>query len=142
MKSTNASHLKEIFHRMASAAAHALGSPVTFLTACAGVMIWAALGPACGYSEAWQLMINTGTTIITFLSVFLIQNTQNRDAKAMHLKLDEILHALKAARNELIDLEDMPEEAIERIDAEFKKLRKEKPAPAGRATRKKSAKRS
>jgi len=136
MKPTDGSYLKELFHKMASAAAHALGSPITFLISCGGVMIWAALGPACGYSETWQLMINTGTTIITFLSVFLIQNTQNRDAKAMHLKLDEILHALKAARNELIDLEDMPEETIEKIDAEFKKLRKLKPVPARRAAKK------
>ena len=127
---------------MATICSHKAGSPISFLLAVLTIVVWAVTGPLFGYSDTWQLVINTATSVITFLSVFLIQNTQNRDAKAMHLKLDEILHALKAARNELIDLEDMPEEAIERIDAEFKKLRKEEPAPARRAARKKSAKRS
>lgn len=114
---------KETFHKLATKAAHALGSPYAFLVACCGVMIWATLGPAMGYSETWQLVINTGTTIITFLSVFLIQNTQNRDSQAMHLKLDEILRALEAARDELIDLEDMPEAEIKRLAKEFRKMR-------------------
>lgn len=119
--------IKETFHHAATSAAHALGSPYAFLTAATGVLIWAALGPSAGYSEPWQLVINTATTIITFLSVFLIQNTQNRDSKAMQLKLDEILHSIKEARNELIDLEDMPDEEVKRISEQLHNL-KNKPS--------------
>ncbi|GEP44718.1 low affinity iron permease family protein [Brevifollis gellanilyticus] len=119
--------IKETFHHAANQAARALGSPYAFLIAATGVLIWALLGPSAGYSETWQLIINTATTIITFLSVFLIQNTQNRDSKAMQLKLDEILHSIKEARNELIDLEDMPEEEVKRIAEQLHNL-KNKPS--------------
>lgn len=99
-----------------------LAHPTAFVLALLSVIIWAATGPLYGYSENWQLIINTGTTILTFLMVFLIQNTQNRDAKAMQLKLDELLRAMHGARNEMIDLENLTEEEITRYCGEFKKL--------------------
>ena len=84
--------------------------------------VWGVTGPAFHFSDTWQLVINTGTTIVTFLMVFLIQNTQNRDAKAVHLKLDEIIRAIKGARNELVDLEEMSEADLKRLEEEFKNL--------------------
>lgn len=100
-----------------------MGSAWAFAVAVFVVIAWAALGPAAGYSAAWQLVINTGTTIVTFLMVFLIQNTQNRDSRALHLKLDELLSAVSAARTELVDLEDAPDEEIAELKQEFVKLR-------------------
>jgi low affinity Fe/Cu permease len=84
--------------------------------------MWIITGPLFGFSDTWQLVINTGTTIITFLMVFLIQNTQNRDATAMHLKLDEIIRAMKGARNSLVDLEDLSDEEIASFSREFQQL--------------------
>jgi low affinity Fe/Cu permease len=86
-------------------------------------LVWAATGPLFRYSDTWQLVINTGTTIITFLMVFLIQNTQNRDSKAIHLKLDELIRAASSARNRLMDLENCTDEELATIETEFKKLR-------------------
>ena len=100
-----------------------LGSAWAFVAALLIIVIWGATGPTFHFSDTWQLIINTGTTIVTFLMVFLIQNTQNRDAKAMHLKLDEIIRALKAARNELVDLEDLSDEELKKIEEQFKELR-------------------
>jgi low affinity Fe/Cu permease len=114
--------MKELFSRSATHASRVLGSPIAFLLAALGIVVWAVLGPAFGYSENWQLIVNTATTIITFLSVFLIQNTQNRESLAMQLKLDEILRSLKEARNDLIDMEDQSEEALEKAAQEFKRL--------------------
>jgi low affinity Fe/Cu permease len=111
------------FSHYARVVADALGTPWAFFTACAFVIAWAAAGPLFGFSDAWQLVINTGTTIATFLIVFLIQNTQNRDAKALHLKLDELIRTLRGARNDLIDLEDCTDEELERLQHEFTKLR-------------------
>ena len=88
------------------------------------IAVWLLTGPTFHFSDTWQLIINTATTIITFLMVFLIQNTQNRDAKAMHLKLDEIIRALKKARNELVDLEDLFDEELQKLEEQFKQLRK------------------
>jgi low affinity Fe/Cu permease len=116
------SRLKNLFGHLATHASRALGSPVAFLLAVLGILVWAGLGPALGYSENWQLVVNTATTIITFLSVFLIQNTQNRESKAMQLKLDEILRCLKEARNDLIDMEDQSEETLEKAAREFRLL--------------------
>ncbi len=90
------------FSDLARRASHALGSAWAFLAACAAVLLWLISGPLFGFSDAWQLVINTGTTIVTFLMVFLIQNTQNRDARALHLKLDELIRSIQAARN-LVD---------------------------------------
>ena len=87
-------------------------------------MKWAASGPIFHFSDTWQLVINTGTTIVTFLMVFLIQNTQNRDAKAVHLKLDELIRALGGARNKLVDLEKLSDDDLKSLEAEFEKLRK------------------
>jgi low affinity Fe/Cu permease len=88
------------------------------------IVIWGLTGPAFHYSDTWQLIINTGTTIVTFLMVFLIQNTQNRDAKAAHLKLDEIIRALKGARNELIDLEKLADKDLTSLEKQFERVRK------------------
>jgi len=89
------------------------------------ILIWALTGPVFHFSDTWQLVINTATTIVTFLMVFLIQNTQNRDSRALHLKLDEILRALKRARTELVDLKDMPDDELDRLQAQFMELRQE-----------------
>ena len=91
------------FSDLARRTACLLGTPAAFAAACATVVLWTVLGPLFGYSDTWQLVINTGTTIVTFLMVFLVQNTQNRDARALHLKLDELLRSVKDARNKLID---------------------------------------
>lgn len=109
-----------VFARKTSAV---LGSAWAFCAAILIIVIWAATGPMFHFSDTWQLIINTGTTIVTFLMVFLIQNTQNRDAKAAHLKLDEIIRALGKARNELIDLEELSDEELGKLEAQFKRVR-------------------
>jgi low affinity Fe/Cu permease len=109
-----------VFARKSSAI---LGSAWAFAGAIFIILVWALTGPTFHFSDTWQLIINTGTTIVTFLMVFLIQNTQNRDAKAMHLKLDEVIRALKKARNELVDLEDLSDEELTKIEEQFKELR-------------------
>jgi len=101
-----------------------LGSAWAFAGAVLVILVWILTGPTFHFSDTWQLIINTATTIITFLMVFLIQNTQNRDAKAVHLKLDEIIRALKGARNELVDLEDLSDEELKKLDQQFQRLRK------------------
>src|SRR5205085_6303832 len=100
-----------------------LGSAWAFAAAILIIVVWATTGPMFHFSDTWQLIINTGTTIVTFLMVFLIQNTQNRDAKATQLKLDEIIRALQKARNELVDLEDLSDEELKKLDEQFKRLR-------------------
>ncbi|MEK9174050.1 MAG: low affinity iron permease family protein, partial [Patescibacteria group bacterium] len=92
-----------MFHKIAQKISEWVGSPKAFFLAVFVVTVWALMGPLFGYSDTWQLIINTGTTILTFLMVFLIQNTQNRDSKAIHLKLDELIRSIKAARNHLLD---------------------------------------
>jgi low affinity Fe/Cu permease len=109
-----------VFARKASAI---LGSPWAFIFALLIIVVWAVTGPMFGFSDTWQLIINTGTTIVTFLMVFIIQNTQNRDAKAMHLKLDELIRALKRARNELVDLEELSDEELDKLEDQFRRLR-------------------
>ena len=103
------------FTRFAKASSRITGRPATFVVAASAVAVWAMLGPVFHYSDAWQLTINTATTIITFLMVFLIQATQNRDSEALQIKLDEIIRALKGARNELLDTEEMEEEDLVRL---------------------------
>jgi low affinity Fe/Cu permease len=112
------------FSEIARKASHALGTPAAFVTACAAVLAWAVTGPLFGYSDTWQLIINTGTTVVTFLMVFLIQNTQNRDARALHLKLDELLRSVHSARNRLIDLENCTDEELAQIERQFKALKR------------------
>src|SRR5262245_23652355 len=114
--------MNEIFRKFASRTSIIVGSAWAFVLAVLIIVIWAATGPIFRYSDTWQLVINTGTTIITFLMVFLIQNTQNRDAKAIHLKLDELIKGVTGARNRLVDLENLSDEELERLQAEFKKL--------------------
>ena len=116
-----ASDAFRIFARRSSAV---LGSAWAFGVAILVIVIWGLTGPAFHYSNTWQLIINTGTTIVTFLMVFLIQNTQNRDSKAAHLKLDEIIRALKGARNELIDLEKLADEDLTNLEKQFERVRK------------------
>jgi low affinity Fe/Cu permease len=115
--------LSEFFNHCARKSALALGSPLAFLCALVIVLVWIITGPFFDYSDTWQLVINTGTTVITFLMVFLIQNTQNRDAKAIHLKLDELIHTAKGARNSMIDLENCTDEELERLQHQFERLR-------------------
>src|SRR4051794_13815847 len=114
------------FNRFAKLTSRAAGHPQTFGLALAVIAIWAVTGPIFHFSDTWQLFINTGTTIVTFLMVFLIQNTQNRDGAAMQLKLDELIRALKGARNELVDLEDMTDGELEEVKTTYTR-RGEKP---------------
>src|SRR6266436_1641346 len=114
---------QDSFRHFARKSSEVLGSPWAFISAIFIIVVWGLTGPAFHFSDTWQLIINTGTTIVTFLMVFLIQNTQNRDAKAVHLKLDEVIRALKKARNELVDLEDLSDEELTRLEAQFKELR-------------------
>ena len=122
------------FSSIARVASGALGSPWAFVLACAVVIVWAVTGPYFEYADAWQLVINTGTTIITFLMVFLIQHTQNRDARAFHLKLDELIRSTNAARNKLIDLESCTDQELDDMQKEFEKLRDRRPRSDTRAT--------
>lgn len=117
------SAVNEFFRRFAHKTSEAVGTPWMFLAAVIAVLIWAVTGPAFGFSDTWQLVINTGTTIGTFLIVFLIQNTQNRDAKAIHLKLDELIRAVAEARTSLVDVEEGSEEEVRRLQSEFKQMR-------------------
>lgn len=117
--------LKDLFHRIARRVAHAIGTPLAFILATLSIVLWAATGPLFGYSDTWQLIINTTTTVVTFLVVFLIQNTQNHDSRALHLKLDELLRAIKSARNSLVDLEELPEDELAKLEAEFRRLRRQ-----------------
>ena len=116
--------VQDAFRVFARQSSIILGSAWAFAGAVLVILVWLLTGPTFHFSDTWQLIINTATTVITFLMVFLIQNTQNRDAKAMHLKLDEIIRALKDARNELVDLEDLSDEELKKLDEQFRRLRK------------------
>ena len=111
-----------IFDRFARWIERQVGSPVSFGLAIAAVVIWAVTGPVFGWSDTWQLVINTGTTIVTFLMVFLIQSTQSRDTRAIHLKLDELIRVNQQARNSLLNLEDLSEAEIEQVKKTFDRL--------------------
>jgi low affinity Fe/Cu permease len=125
------------FTRVAKAASRASGRPATFMIALGIILVWALTGPIFNYSDTWQLVINTGTTIITFLMVFLIQNTQNRDTEALQIKLDELIRSLDTAQNALLDLEEMDDEELELIREDYLKLAKSARAKSKRATPKK-----
>ena len=114
-------HMRAMFTAFATKTAKAMGSIWAFLLALLIIIIWGITGPLFHYSDTWQLVINTGTTIITFLMVFLIQNTQNRDARAMHLKLDELILSLKSAHNEMLDIEELTDEQLEKIAETYRK---------------------
>ena len=110
------------FGRFARETSRAAGRPAAFMLAFAVVIIWAATGPLFGYSDTWQLVINTGTTVVTFLMVFLIQATQNRDSEALQLKIDELIRATEGAHNALLDLEDIDEDKVDRIRKRYANL--------------------
>ena len=114
--------MRDLFHRFAHRTAEIVGKPWAFAAAVGIVLLWALTGPVFGFSDTWQLVINTGTTIVTFLIVFLIQNTQNRDSMAVHLKLDELIHAIRRARDRLVDLEELNEEELQELQEEFRRL--------------------
>jgi len=111
--------MRDAFRIFAKTAADAVGSPAAFLLGVFVTLFWAATGPYFHYSDTWQLVINTGTSIGTFLIVFLIQNTQNRDAKVMQLKLDELIRAVQAARTELVQMEELTDEELDALQKEF-----------------------
>ena len=116
--------VSDAFRVFAHRSAVMLGSAWAFAGAAFVILVWILTGPTFHFSDTWQLIINTATTIITFLMVFLIQNTQNRDTKAVHLKLDELIRALKGARNQLVDLEDLSDEELKKLEKQFQSMRK------------------
>jgi len=118
------SNVRELFRKFASHTSVIVGSPWSFLLAVLVILAWAVTGPIFHFSDTWQLVINTGTTIVTFLMVFLIQNTQNRDARAIHLKLDELIKGNRRARNAMVDLENCTEEELTELEQEFARVRK------------------
>jgi low affinity Fe/Cu permease len=115
---------RSTFTRLAKVTSRLAGQPIAFLTAIGLVVVWAMTGPYFQYSTDWQLVINTGTTIVTFLMVFLIQNTQNRDSEAMHLKLDELIRAMLGAHNALLDLEELEGKDLDEIRRDYIELAK------------------
>jgi low affinity Fe/Cu permease len=114
---------RTLFFKVAKWVSNKAGEPVTFCSACILIVIWGFLGPLFHFSDSWQLVINTGTTIITFLMVFLIQHTQNRDILAVHLKLNELIRAVSSAHNSLMEVEELSEEELKAIDKKYKILR-------------------
>ena len=115
----------DAFQRFATAASAALGSRWATLGAIFVIVVWGAMGPVFHYSDTWQLVINTGTTIITFLMVFLIQNTQNRDSRAINLKLDELIHAIDAAGDQMMDIEQLSDEELDAMHKKYERIRAE-----------------
>lgn len=114
--------MEKLFTKIANAVAHASGKPVTFILCCGIILAWAVSGPVFGFSDTWQLVINTGTTIVTFLMVFLIQNTQNRDTQALQIKLDELIRATRGAHNALLDLEELEEKELQAFQDRYEAL--------------------
>jgi low affinity Fe/Cu permease len=130
--------LANVFNAFARWTSRATGQPAAFVLAAAVIVVWAITGPLFHFSDTWQLVINTGTTVVTFLMVFLIQNTQNRDSEAMHLKLDALICALKEADNAVLDLEEMTQNDLDKLREPYEQLAKEARATlasAGTATR-------
>ena len=119
--------MNELFRKFANAVSNIVGTSWVFIAAVTVVVLWGVSGPMFHFSDTWQLVINTGTTIITFLMVFLIQNTQNRDAKAIHLKLDELIRGVKGARTGLVNLEELSDPELEKLHKEFERIHRENP---------------
>jgi low affinity Fe/Cu permease len=115
------------FVHFAQWVSHATGRPIAFLLALSSIVLWGFTGPLFGYSDTWQLVINTATTIITFLMVFVIQNTQNRDTASMHIKIDELIRVTQKARNVLLNLEELDDGELERLHRDFQKLANGRP---------------
>jgi low affinity Fe/Cu permease len=116
--------VNDLFRIFARRSSTVLGSAWAFTLAIVTIAVWGLAGPTFHFSNTWQLIINTGTTIVTFLMVFLIQNTQNRDSKAVNLKLDEVIRAVKGARNQLVDLKDLSDEDLKNLEKQFQRVRK------------------
>jgi low affinity Fe/Cu permease len=125
---------RSFFTRLSQATAHWAGKPQTFFIALAIIVVWALSGPVFGFNDTWQLVINTSTTIVTFLMVFIIQNSQNRDTAAMQIKLDELINKLEGAREELLDLEELDEDKLEEMRAEFEELARKARSLRGRSS--------
>jgi low affinity Fe/Cu permease len=121
--------LRDRFQQFAQKTSYVVGTPWAFMIAVAVIVGWALSGKLFHFSDTWQLVINTGTTIVTFLMVFLIQNTQNRDGKAIQLKLDELIRSKRGARNTMVDLENCTEEELEKIEKEFRRVREKASLP-------------
>lgn len=117
--------MNELFRKISSRTGEAIGSSWAFIIALLIILVWGFSGPIFGFSDTWQLVINTGTTIVTFLAVFLIQNMQNRDAKAIHLKLDELIRGVEGARTGLVNLEALPDNEIQELADDFKRIHDE-----------------
>lgn len=124
--------MQDFFARFSRGVAHLMGTPWAFLVSALIIIAWALSGPAFGFSSTWQLIINTGTTIVTFLMVFIIQNTQNRDARAIHVKLDELIHAFEQTHDDIVDIEDASEEELAEREREFREMRQRAASGAGR----------
>ncbi len=122
---TNGKNHEKGFHVFATLAANMVGTKWAFLAALLVIALWLVSGPYFHYSDTWQLIINTGTTVVTFLVVFLIQNTQNRDARAIHLKLDEIIKSIDQAHNEMIDIEHLSDDELQKLADKYQKVREE-----------------
>jgi low affinity Fe/Cu permease len=114
--------MRETFRRFATRTSDWVGSPIAFILGLTLIVLWGLTGPVFGYSDSWQLVINTGTTVITFLMVFLIQSTQNRDARAIHLKLDELIRGVHGARTAMVALENSTDEELAQFQDEFERL--------------------
>jgi low affinity Fe/Cu permease len=132
----NGTNAEKGFHVFATRAANWVGTKWAFLVALVIIALWLVSGPYFHYSDTWQLVINTGTTVITFLVVFLIQNTQNRDARAIHLKLDEIIKSIDQAHNEMIDIEHLSDEELQKLADKYQKVREECESRSMRSKRK------
>lgn len=130
---------QSFFTRFSKWVAYQTGRPMAFILAVIVVLLWAVTGPMFNYSDTWQLVINTGTTIVTFLMVFMIQNTQNRDSTAVQLKLDEIIRAVEQAQNKIIDAEDLDEEDLEELKVEFQELAEQAREDVEQAIREKTS---
>ena len=127
--------MHEAFRKFSQKSSEAVGSPWAFMLAVLIIAVWVVTGPLFGFSDTWQLVINTSTTIITFLIVFLIQNTQNRDARALHLKLDELIASTDKARDRLIDLEHCTDDELQELEHEFEKVRQQRGLVKGEGNR-------
>jgi len=114
--------MNEMFRKTANKISHIMGTPWAFMAALLLIIVWALLGPLFHFADTWQLVINTSTTIVTFLMVFLIQNTQNRDSRAEQIKLDELLRSIKGARNGFVNIEDIPDKELDELEENFRAL--------------------
>jgi low affinity Fe/Cu permease len=127
------------FVRFAQWVSHITGRPITFILAVGSILAWGLTGPLFGYSDTWQLVINTATTIITFLMVFVIQNTQNRDTAALHIKLDELIRVTQKARNAMLDLDTLDDKELERLKQDYARLAQDEMPPKWASRRGKSS---